>query len=102
MSFVGDPEAPAPAEMTEWPSAWRWTCPTCGRFIAASAVAERDYRDDSSYWGISTETTADCRRCGPVQPRWLPTRWVEATLSTAAPEPAEPSASTECWPGHDR
>lgn len=45
----------------------RHSCGLCGRFIAESAIRERDFRDDSYYYGIRTETEYDCTGCGTVR-----------------------------------
>ena len=52
----------------------RWQCPTCGRFIADSAVESEDYFDPSEYFGIGCRTWGECSKCGRVdEPRCIPT-----------------------------
>lgn len=50
--------------MTEPIPIMRWAC-TCGRFIAEAAITERTYRDPGAYYGIGTEVSYACSRCGP-------------------------------------
>lgn len=74
-----DANGPVPPECLDdepYPTDWRWSCPKCGRFIAESAIRSEDHRDDSTYYGISTEYAAKCAKCGDVDPHWAPTRWV--------------------------
>lgn len=43
----------------------RWAC-TCGRFIAEDSIQSRDRLDPGSYYGVSTDTSYTCSRCGVV------------------------------------
>lgn len=43
----------------------RWAC-HCGRFIAEASIETVDHRDDSSYYGIRTDWSYTCSRCGTV------------------------------------
>ena len=66
------------APLTDKPEGWcsyvcerttpvlRWAC-TCGRFIAQSSIDETDHRDDTTYYGIRTDTRYSCSRCGTVE-----------------------------------
>jgi hypothetical protein len=56
---------------------WRWRCPHCARFLASTAIKSEDYRDDGAYYGVSTRISADCPRCGDIEPMFAPTRWTE-------------------------
>ena len=52
----------------------RWQCPTCGRFIADSAVESEDYVDPSEYFGIVFLMCWVFFKCGGVEePRCIPT-----------------------------
>lgn len=63
----------------DWlPTAWRWSCPTCGRFIAAASVEEVDWRDNGAYYGVSTDIHAECKKCGRIEPDWRPTKFLLA------------------------
>lgn len=64
----------------------RWMCPTCGRFIAESAIRSWDVLDPGEYYGVRGVIAADCGRCGEIEPRCTPTREVAYT-----PEPGEAS-----------
>ena len=44
----------------------RFAC-RCGRFLSESAIRCEDYRDDSSFYGVSTHVEWDCSRCGTVK-----------------------------------
>lgn len=44
----------------------RWQCP-CGRFLPESAVHSEDRIDPSAYYGVTSRTWADCKRCGVVE-----------------------------------
>lgn len=45
----------------------RWSCGKCGRFVADRTVVSEDRIDPGSYYGVSTSTTAECGRCGPIE-----------------------------------
>ena len=52
----------------------RWQCPTCGRFIADSAVESEDHLDPGEYFGVGSRTWGECSKCGRVdEPRCTPT-----------------------------
>lgn len=74
-------------------SAYRWSCPNCGRFIPAEAVTSEPFRDDSAYYGVSDRTTGTCSRCGEVQePNFAPTRIVVPDGAQANHHAGEPAA----------
>jgi 4-hydroxy-3-methylbut-2-en-1-yl diphosphate synthase IspG/GcpE len=49
----------------------RYACPSCGRFIAESAVENWITRDDSDYYGICDHFAATCGRCGRIEPNFV-------------------------------
>lgn len=44
----------------------RWAC-DCGRFVAESSVTSVDRHDPGAYYGVSSETSYACSRCGHVE-----------------------------------
>lgn len=38
-----------------------------GHFLAESSVQSEDYRDDGSYYGVSSTVWATCKICGRVE-----------------------------------
>lgn len=63
----------------------RWTCPSCGRFIAESALRSWDEPDFGAYYGVIGVTVADCGRCGEVEPRCIPVKTREWVGEPVAP-----------------
>lgn len=50
----------------------RWMCFRCGRFVAHDAIHEKDHYDHRAWFGVVTETTYECSRCGTIQGEpWL-------------------------------
>lgn len=43
----------------------RWQC-DCGRFIAGESITHVDQVDPGAYYGISTDCSYECGRCGTV------------------------------------
>lgn len=55
----------------------RWQCSGCGRFLPEAAVSSEDRIDPGAYYGISSTTWGNCRRCGVVEdPRLVDVREV--------------------------
>jgi hypothetical protein len=51
----------------------RWFCP-CGRFVPESSLKSGDDPDPFAYYGFTGWTTAECSRCGTVEPECRPVK----------------------------
>lgn len=52
---------------------YRWTCPTCSRFIALASLRLAGYMTPD---GPETWEEATGGKCGDIEPSYRPTRWV--------------------------
>lgn len=52
---------------TDTPLDVRWQCVECGRFISNDKVRSEDYLDNGAYYGVSTRTEYDCKKCGLIK-----------------------------------
>ena len=72
--------------IADWYPVLRWAC-DCGRFVAEATIKSTDYRDDNYYYGIRTESTFVCSRCGVKDgiPRLVQVGAAALTLSEDKP-----------------